>query len=824
MFNLLFDFFISDCNISFDNCSMLCLVLVRSGWVLQHCRDVGKSSRLFNKYAKFGCVPVLLACVAFVGVEVNGCDDLHTWCPANKQFCGTLILKNACPKTCGTCLPPECSRCDQDCIVHANKTTSCTCFNGFRLVSDGINCEDIDECAEGILICKKDEVCQNDRGSSQCINNICTPFQSEDYVLSDSYNGTCCKRTNESQCGLNKFNNPNGRVIGGVDASIDTWPWQTLFILGNEKCGGTLINDRWIVSAAHCFEKYDLTRISSYNITVLLGLNDTTNTRAVSMQIRKVVEVISHPDYIFPYSDISLVRMNQPIAISDFVAPACLPNGEKPPVGTECYVTGYGTTHPESTNLPTRLQQAAVPLVDLEVCRKAYENFTHTVDTAKMVCAGYKAGRVDACRGDSGGPLVCQRCTECNWFLAGVTSFGRGCAQPDSYGIYTNVEHFEEWIASKINTVTVSKQTCESTMWSNWEQWSQCTDGCTGTQMRTRQCKNGIPGIPGCLGRTRQNRKCNARNQKVWSTWSECSVTCGAGEQTRERGCNQKEIERRACNKPTCVSWSQWGQWTTCQKRCEDEDRTRTRSCQGGNIGDNGCKGRSSETEKCVQDPLCTQWSSWSSWSQCLCPSGTQTSTRSCQGTSTSCVGESSRTRQCNPNTCGRWSQWSPWTQCTKTCGGGTRSRIRSCQGGTSCSGDNLQEEACYTEKCPVWSTWSEWSTCSRTCTGGSRTRSRTCGRGSLDLGKCSGSASDNEACGQGACQETHNCGPHCLNLVYSGHCFLNSVWMNSFCESDCCTQKVCRDTSDSCLGNHFGRCQEANFVSSCFKYCGWCG
>ena len=129
------------------------------------------------------------------------------------------------------------------------------------------------------------------------------------------------------------------------------------------------------------------------------------------------------------------------------------------------------------------------------------------------------------------------------------------------------------------------------------------------------------------------------------------------------------------------------------------------------------------------------QWSSWSTWSQCSrsCGSGIQTSMRSCQGTSNSCIGKTLRKRPCSTKSCCQWSQWTVWTQCTMTCNGGNRSRNRYCQSeGTKqtceegdCEGEDLHKDYCNTQVCPIWSAWSEWSTCLPPCSAGFRKRSR---------------------------------------------------------------------------------------------------
>lgn len=97
------------------------------------------------------------------------------------------------------------------------------------------------------------------------------------------------------------------------------------------------------------------------------------------------------------------------------------------------------------------LHQAEVPVVPLSECRSSYGTFPLN---DRMLCAGYKAGRVDSCAGDSGGPLLARRPSDDRWTVFGVTSFGDGCGQKGKFGIYTNVEKYVKWIRR-----TVAKNT-----------------------------------------------------------------------------------------------------------------------------------------------------------------------------------------------------------------------------------------------------------------------------------------------------------------------------------------------------------------------------
>lgn len=174
------------------------------------------------------------------------------------------------------------------------------------------------------------------------------------------------------------------------------------------------------------------------------------------------IKVILHELYDYPKYDIALVELDRPVKWSKYINIICLPNGERPEPGTRCWATGYGTTSFRGS-LSADLQQVDLPIVDQSTCVNRYKNKSTEVDPSLMICAGYKEGGKDACQGDSGGPLVCQRCNSCDYYLAGAISFGKGCASPEDYGVYTDIEALEEWISENVEGVNITKGACVKT-------------------------------------------------------------------------------------------------------------------------------------------------------------------------------------------------------------------------------------------------------------------------------------------------------------------------------------------------------------------------
>ncbi|XP_018081440.1 transmembrane protease serine 5 isoform X2 [Xenopus laevis] len=247
-----------------------------------------------------------------------------------------------------------------------------------------------------------------------------------------------------SECG-SRSKSP--RIIGGSDVGLGRWPWQVSLYRDNKHvCGGSVVATQWIITAAHCVHNYRSFQPSSW--TILSGIinHASTNPLASTSAVKKIIYHQKYDGRSHDY-DVALVKLVKPLNYSDNMRPVCLPQYDQEfPVGTECWVTGWGHTHPDSIHMSESLKEALVPLIST---RKCNSSCVYGGDiTPRMICAGYLEGKVDACQGDSGGPLVCQ--TDYTWRLAGVVSWGMGCAEPNRPGVYTKIASFLDWIYQMI--------------------------------------------------------------------------------------------------------------------------------------------------------------------------------------------------------------------------------------------------------------------------------------------------------------------------------------------------------------------------------------
>ncbi|KAF2880109.1 hypothetical protein ILUMI_26066 [Ignelater luminosus] len=272
-------------------------------------------------------------------------------------------------------------------------------------------------------------------------NSHCGPKQQAPMVCcgSEAYPLPTNLLPNRSICGQ-----PSGddKVVGGNVTGIWDFPWMALLKYretkdGSDagfKCGGTLINNRYILTAAHCVKTHsqiylDEVRLGEWKISSekdCAEAEDSSTLECADPVIDlKIEEKITHPGYDQRNgkNDIALLRLEKNVDYTDYIKPICLKVSEapEPEPKSEMFVVGWGATENKSDR----------------------------------ICAGGEAGK-DSCAGDSGGPLmhlsIGDLYVEQRWYQEGIVSRGVGCGYLGYPGVYVRVAHYMNWIVENLRS------------------------------------------------------------------------------------------------------------------------------------------------------------------------------------------------------------------------------------------------------------------------------------------------------------------------------------------------------------------------------------
>ncbi|XP_020810529.1 transmembrane protease serine 9 [Drosophila serrata] len=253
------------------------------------------------------------------------------------------------------------------------------------------------------------------------------------------------------QCGnKNPVSPDQERIVGGINASPHEFPWiAVLFKSGKQFCGGSLITNSHILTAAHC-----VARMTSWDVAALTAHLGDYNIRTdfeVQHVSRRIKRLVRHKGFEFStlHNDIAILTLSEPVSFTREIQPICLPTSpsqqSRSYSGQVATVAGWGSLR-ENGPQPSILQKVDIPIWANAECARKYGRAAPGGIIESMICAGQAAK--DSCSGDSGGPMIINdggRYTQ-----VGIVSWGIGCGKGQYPGVYTRVTSLLPWVYKNI--------------------------------------------------------------------------------------------------------------------------------------------------------------------------------------------------------------------------------------------------------------------------------------------------------------------------------------------------------------------------------------
>ncbi|XP_034477561.1 serine protease grass-like [Drosophila innubila] len=251
------------------------------------------------------------------------------------------------------------------------------------------------------------------------------------------------------------------KVINGHEVKLGSRPWMALLLLRSDTeekfaCGGTLISERFILTAAHCLSRYQLVsvRLGEHKISTDSDCKSTGSIIKCSPPVEdiNVERIFLHEDYsrFTGHNDIALIKLARAVEYKQHIKPICLPINEELQQQTDSQenfiVTGWGIT--ENGTASDVLMETMIQMRNRQACSRYFVR--EIIET--QLCVGDLVS--DSCRGDSGGPLLypAEYLTKQRFVQFGIVSYGAISCGNGYPGVYTKVSSFMPWITNILGT------------------------------------------------------------------------------------------------------------------------------------------------------------------------------------------------------------------------------------------------------------------------------------------------------------------------------------------------------------------------------------
>jgi len=466
------------------------------------------------------------------------------------------------------------------------------------------------------------------RGAFSYLQNIVSNHQLEfggqwqlRYVINSELGGRKVKgKKNKNKNKARQRMKRDNRIVGGFEVTDNSW--QFMVDIGG-LCGGSLISNQFVLTAAHCCEK------ASFDFSVIrLGIKDFKDT--VNTVNRVAEQKVVHPlyDELNFKHDICLVLLNETVTFSERIQPISLPienenlfdqDEEEDSSTTHVFVAGWGTVgelHSKPINelFPTQLLNAMVPFVPNETC-SSQDFYGSLVDTEFVFCAGNE--QADTCQYDSGGPAVVLKKRNSRYedyvpILAGITSWGEGCARENRPGVYTRVQKYISWIETEQRLMDLNETSCSGMdrLIDNEESAAQIEHTCSKLDQRCWfHCREGfVPSVISIRCRNERNwvtvngsspKRKTIKCEPAQTPTTACGEMDGVASNGRDFTFNSTAVEARCNTSQECLFYCK-----DTMKRASGMFYTRCKTQSYDQTG-NPSKSRWKPRPRITQEPHC---------------------------------------------------------------------------------------------------------------------------------------------------------------------------------------------------------------------------